>query len=208
MRSQIPGETTPTRQNTGAVVVCWSIDTIDPPQKDHFGTITFRVSFTCYLCASPPAVPTHQASRYRRCLQGSILGPWLAVTHAGITPARLRSIAKPLPMAGLLVSPSTLQSTPRDARCTTRGQRGSLLLHCHDFHPLLPASLGAPRKVHHATLLNPDVMKKHLRLSQDHSYLVRAAVVGQRDMSFARRQLLAVQFDVSNATAHAMRVFD
>jgi hypothetical protein len=61
-----------------------------------------------------------------RCLQGSILGSWLAVTHAGITPARLRSIAKPLPMAGLHAPLSTLRRPPRGVRRMTRGRCGSL----------------------------------------------------------------------------------
>src|SRR5882757_7916082 len=47
-----------------------------------------------------------------------------------------------------------------------------------------------------------------LTLSQYHSYPVGAAVVGQYDVSFASRKLLAVQFDLSDAPADAMRVFD
>lgn len=47
-----------------------------------------------------------------------------------------------------------------------------------------------------------------LTLSQYHSYPVGAAVVGQYDMSFTGGKLLAVQFDMSDAPADAMRVFD
>ena len=43
---------------------------------------------------------------------------------------------------------------------------------------------------------------------QDHSYAVSAAIVGQHYMGFAGRKLPAIQFDASDATAHAMRVFD
>ena len=44
-------------------------------------------SFCAYASSAP--LPEH--------LQGSIPGPWLAVTWAGFAPARLRGIAKPLP---------------------------------------------------------------------------------------------------------------
>jgi hypothetical protein len=37
---------------------------------------------------------------------------------------------------------------------------------------------------------------------------VGAAVVGQYDMSFASRKLLAIQLEVSDASADAMRVFN
>src|SRR5271156_779333 len=44
-------------------------------------------------------------------------------------------------------------------------------------------------------------------LSQHHPHFVRAAVIDQDDVSLSGPKLLAVQFDVSDATAHVMRVF-
>ena len=83
-------------------VVCWPIETID--QFTHL-----TISGLIYLQGQHHLFPLHLASfcayasslPLPECLQGSIPGPWLAVTWAGFTPARPRSIAKPQPMAGL-----------------------------------------------------------------------------------------------------------
>ena len=78
-------------------VAYWAQETIGTHQRGHIGTsilqgqhdlLPLRLSsFRAY--ASSIASP--------RYLQGSIPGPWLAVTGAGFAPARLRGIAKPQP---------------------------------------------------------------------------------------------------------------
>jgi hypothetical protein len=59
-------------------------------------------SFRAY--ASSIALPQH--------LQGSIPGPWLAATGAGLPPARLRGIAKPLQYASPITPFKTTPQTP------------------------------------------------------------------------------------------------
>jgi len=79
-------------------VACWSEETIGQHtnasisglnylQGQHYLCPLHLASFRAYASSSP--LP--------ECLQGSIPGPWLAVTWAGFTPARLRGIAKPRP---------------------------------------------------------------------------------------------------------------
>jgi hypothetical protein len=80
-------------------VVCWPIETIDQftnltisgleyLQGQHHLFPLHLASFCAYASSTP--LPEH--------LQGSIPGPWLAVTWAGFAPARLRGIAKPQPL--------------------------------------------------------------------------------------------------------------
>ena len=79
-------------------VVCWPIETID--QFTHL-----TISGLIYLQGQHHLFPLRLASfcayasslPLPECLQGSIPGPWLAVTWAGFAPARLRGIAKPRP---------------------------------------------------------------------------------------------------------------
>ena len=52
---------------------------------------------TCSLCTSPPFCAYASSIPLPEHLQGSIPGPWLVVTWAGITPLELRGIAKPQP---------------------------------------------------------------------------------------------------------------
>ena len=91
-------------------VVCWPIETID--QFTHLtisGLIHLQGQHHLFplrlasFCAYASSLPLPE------CLQGSIPGPWLAVTWAGFTPARPRGIAKPQPMAGLRAPLSTLR---------------------------------------------------------------------------------------------------
>jgi len=74
-------------------------------QCKHFGTqlpsgAALPVPFAS-SCAYASSTPLPE------CLQGSIPGPWLAVTWAGFAPARLRGIGKPRPpvASGWSVSP-------------------------------------------------------------------------------------------------------
>jgi hypothetical protein len=79
-------------------VACWSEETIGQHtnasisglnylQGQHYLGPLHLASFCAYASSTP--LP--------ECLQGSIPGPWLAVTWAGFAPARLRGIAKPRP---------------------------------------------------------------------------------------------------------------
>ncbi len=79
-------------------VACWSGETIGQHtnasisglnylQGQHYLFPLHLASFCAYASSTP--LPEH--------LQGSIPGPWLAVTWAGFAPARLRGIAKPRP---------------------------------------------------------------------------------------------------------------
>jgi len=67
------------------------------PMQAFRDSTTFRGSITCSLCTSPPFCAYASSTPLPECLQGSIPGPWLAVTWAGFAPARLRGIAKPRP---------------------------------------------------------------------------------------------------------------
>jgi hypothetical protein len=92
---------------------CWHLETIGPLQCGHFGTTTFRAidlppfHLACFRAyASNMLLPA--------CLQGSIPGLWLAVTRAGLTPARVRDIAMPQPRS----DPSeAVRSDPSEAVC-------------------------------------------------------------------------------------------
>jgi hypothetical protein len=125
-------------------VVCWPIETID--QFTHL-----TISGLMHLQGQHHLFPLRLASfcayassfPLPECLQGSIPGPWLAVTWAGFTPARPRGIAKPQPMAGLHVPLPTLRRHPRGCLRTAWGRCGSLFLHRRDLHHLLLAGLPA-----------------------------------------------------------------
>ena len=60
-----PGTFVNTRHYALTTVACQSHDTVGLFRCGHFGTSSFRVSITCYLCASLLFVPTHQIPRYR-----------------------------------------------------------------------------------------------------------------------------------------------
>ncbi len=60
---------------------------------------------TTFLCTLQPAT---SAIRLIRKLQHSILGLWLAVTQAGVTPARLQTISSPH-LHGLVIRLTTLR---------------------------------------------------------------------------------------------------
>ena len=127
-------------------VVCWPIETID--QFTHLtisGLIHLQGQHHLFplrlasFCAYASSLPLPE------CLQGSIPGPWLAVTWAGFTPARPRGIAKPQPMAGLHVPLPTLRRHPRGCLRTAWGRCGSLCLHRSGLAPPTPCrSPGAP----------------------------------------------------------------
>jgi hypothetical protein len=93
-----PGVTPRACQCAREAVACWSGETIG----QHTNA---SISGLNYLQGQPYLFPLHLASSCAyasstplpECLQGSIPGPWLAVTWAGFAPARLRGIAKPRP---------------------------------------------------------------------------------------------------------------
>ena len=95
-----PGWAHPACLSTGCAVACWRLDTIGPFQRGHFGTqhlhgrhYPLPLLLACFRAyASNTMSPSH--------LQGSIPGPWLAVTEAGFTPARICNIAQPQPRPG------------------------------------------------------------------------------------------------------------
>ena len=61
-----PGVVAATCLVVTATVACWAQETIGQFTNAVIsGLNSFRVSLTCYLCASLPFVPTHQAFRYR-----------------------------------------------------------------------------------------------------------------------------------------------
>ena len=60
-----PGVARVARHRVTRTVAYWAQQPIGTHLCGNFGTPSFRVSLTCYLCASPPFVPTHQASRHR-----------------------------------------------------------------------------------------------------------------------------------------------
>jgi hypothetical protein len=93
-----PGVTPRACQCARDVVAYWSGETIgqytnasisglNDLQGQHHPFPLHLASFCAYASSTP--LPKH--------LQGSIPGPWLAVTWAGFAPARLRGIAKPQP---------------------------------------------------------------------------------------------------------------
>ena len=94
-------------------VACWSGETIGQHtnasisglnylQGQHYLCPLHLASFRAYASSTP--LPD--------CLQGSIPGPWLAVTWAGFAPARLRGIAKPQPplASGWSISPGGIHT--------------------------------------------------------------------------------------------------
>jgi hypothetical protein len=94
-----PGVTPRARQDARDAVACWLTETIglctnasisglNHLQGQHNLFPLHLASFCAYASSAP--LPGH--------LQGSIPGPWLAVTWAGFAPARLRGIAKPQPV--------------------------------------------------------------------------------------------------------------
>jgi hypothetical protein len=98
-----PGVASRAGQCARDAVACWPIETID-----HFTNLT--ISGLKYLQGQHHLFPLHLASfcAYASSaplpehLQGSIPGPWLAVTWTGFAPARVRGIAKPLPSDDLI----------------------------------------------------------------------------------------------------------
>ena len=93
-----PGVTPRACQYARDAVACWSGETIGQHtnasisglnhlQGQHYLFPLHLASFCAYASSTP--LPQY--------LQGSIPGPWLAVTWAGFAPARLRGIAKPRP---------------------------------------------------------------------------------------------------------------
>lgn len=92
-----PGWAWPACLHTGHAVACWRLETIGPFQHGHFGTphlhgrrYPLPLLLACFRAyASSARLPAR--------LQGSIPGPWLAVTGAGFTPARIGGIAQPQP---------------------------------------------------------------------------------------------------------------
>ena len=95
LRSRVGMPNLPKR--AGHTVACWRLETIGPFPHGHFGTLhlhgrhyPFPLHLACFRAyASRSRLPVP--------LQGSIPGPGLAVTRAGVPPARLRDIAKPQP---------------------------------------------------------------------------------------------------------------
>jgi hypothetical protein len=104
-----PGWSQPVRLYTGYAVACWRLDTIGPFQRGHFGTqhlhgrhYPLPLLLACFRAyASNTVLPPH--------LQGSIPGPWLAVTGAGFSPARICSLAQPQPRPDTRASTLLLQ---------------------------------------------------------------------------------------------------
>jgi hypothetical protein len=60
---------------------------------------SFKVSLTCYLLRLAYFRTYASSTQLPKCLQGSIPGPWLAVTRTGIPPVRICGIAQPLQYA-------------------------------------------------------------------------------------------------------------
>jgi len=97
-----PGWVRHSHHNQCRAVACWRLDTIGPFQSGHFGTLHLHgqhyllpLILACFRTyASSALLPVR--------LQGSIPGPWLAVTGAGFTPARICSIAQPQPRPDLV----------------------------------------------------------------------------------------------------------
>ena len=95
-----PGWAWPACLGTGHTVACWRLETIGPFQRGHYGTqhlhgrrYPLPLLLACFRAyASSAPLPAH--------LQGSIPGPWLAVTGAGFPPVRIGSIAQPQPRPG------------------------------------------------------------------------------------------------------------
>jgi hypothetical protein len=93
-----PGVASRAFQCARDAVACWSGETIGPHTNASLSGLNYFQG-QHYLC------PLHLASSCAyasstlllECLQGSIPGPWLAVTRTGFAPARLRGIAKPRP---------------------------------------------------------------------------------------------------------------
>lgn len=59
----------------------------------------YYAELTCYLLRLACFRAYASSTQLPTCLQGSIPGPWLAVTRAGIPPARICGIAQPLQYA-------------------------------------------------------------------------------------------------------------
>jgi hypothetical protein len=86
--SVIPGGLGVLAKTHAALLPAGCLETIGPLQRGHFGTRTFTAvdlplfHLACFRAyASDALSPTH--------LQGSIPGLWLAVTRAGLSPARV-----------------------------------------------------------------------------------------------------------------------
>jgi hypothetical protein len=92
-----PGWAWPACLGTGHTVACWRLETIGPFQRGHYGTphlhgrrYPLPLLLACFRAyASRALLPAS--------LQGSIPGPWLAVTGTGFAPVRIGSIAQPQP---------------------------------------------------------------------------------------------------------------
>ena len=92
-----PGWTWSARLDTDHVVACWRLETIGPFLRGHFGTqhlhgrlYPLPLLLACFRAyASSARLPVR--------LQGSIPGPWLAVTGTGFTPAGICGMAQPQP---------------------------------------------------------------------------------------------------------------
>lgn len=97
-----PGWAWPACLCTGHAVACWRLETIGPFQHGHFGTphlhgrhYPLPLLLACFRAyASSALLPAH--------LQGSIPGPWLAVTGTGFAPVRIGGIAQPQPSLTLI----------------------------------------------------------------------------------------------------------
>jgi hypothetical protein len=125
-----PGVATRACQCARDAVACWFGETIGRYTNASLSGLN-------YLQGQHPLCPLHLAS-FRayasstplpKCLQGSIPGPWLAVTWAGFAPARLRGIAKPQPPVASGWSGCRVGFTPTGKRRlitahTPRGQKG------------------------------------------------------------------------------------
>ena len=96
-----PGWTQPACLGADHVVACGRLETLGPFQCGHFGTPHLhgrRYPLPLLLaCFRAYASSTRLPAR----LQGSIPGPWLTVTGAGFTPARIGGIAQPQPRLDL-----------------------------------------------------------------------------------------------------------
>jgi len=92
-----PGWPRHSRHNHCRAIACWRLDTIGPFPCGHFGTLHLHgrhyllpLLLACFRAyASSALLPVH--------LQGSVPSPWLAVTGAGFSPARICCIAQPQP---------------------------------------------------------------------------------------------------------------
>jgi hypothetical protein len=115
-----PGWSRHSHHNQCRAVACWRLDTIGPFQCGHFGTLHLHgqhyllplllAGFRAY--ASSALLPVR--------LQGSIPSPWLAVTGAGFSPARMCSIAQPQPRHDTDFRQRNVMLISRPRRCSRR----------------------------------------------------------------------------------------